>query len=113
MSAALGKILILKLDRIGAGALEKPHRALDIERIAVAGVGVDDEMRADPIADQRDGLHHFAHADEADIGPPQPRMRDAGAGNIKRFKSRALGDQRGKRIVDTRRDQDRLSMQAR
>ena len=56
MAAALGKVLILDLNGVGAGALEQPHRALDIERIAVAGVGIDDEMRTDPIADQRDGF---------------------------------------------------------
>ena len=47
MAATLGKVLILDLDRIGAGALEQADRALDIERIAVAGIGIDDrDVRA-------------------------------------------------------------------
>ena len=44
MAAALGKVLVLELDRVGAGALELAHGALDVERVAVAGVGVDDQM---------------------------------------------------------------------
>ena len=46
MAAALGKILVLELDRVGAGALELADRAHDIERVAVAGVGIDDQMRS-------------------------------------------------------------------
>ena len=45
MAAALREALVLELDRARAGALEEPHRALDVERIAVAGVGIDDERR--------------------------------------------------------------------
>ena len=56
MAAALGKILVLELDRVGAGALEQAHGALHIERVAIAGVGIDDQMGADAVADQRDGL---------------------------------------------------------
>ena len=107
MTAALGKVLILDLDRVGAGALQKAHGALHIERIAVAGVGVDNEMCADAVADQRDGLHHLAHPDQADIGTAEPRIGDAGAGDVERFEARALGDERGQRIVHAGGDQDR------
>ena len=46
MAAALGEVLVLELDRVGAGALELAHGAHDIERIAVAGVGIDDQVRS-------------------------------------------------------------------
>src|SRR6478752_6970860 len=49
MIAALGKILVLELDRVRPGALENAHRALDIERVAVSSIGVDDERNADPV----------------------------------------------------------------
>ena len=45
MAAALGKVLVLELDRVGAGALELADGAHDVERIAVAGVGIDDQVR--------------------------------------------------------------------
>ena len=44
MAAALREILVLDLDRVGAGALEQADGALDIEGIAIAGVGIDDQM---------------------------------------------------------------------
>ena len=37
--------MVLELDRIGAGPLKQAYGALDIEGVAVTGVGVDDEMR--------------------------------------------------------------------
>ena len=107
MAAALGEVLVLELDGVGAGALEQTHGALDIERIAVAGVGVDDEMRADAVADQRQRLDHLAHADEADVGPAEPRVGDGRAGDVERLEAGLLGDQRRQRIVDAGRDQDR------
>ena len=112
MAAALGKILVLDLDGVGAGALQQPHGALDIERIAVAGVGIDDEMRADAVADQRDRLDHLVHADEADVGPAEPRIGDRRAGDVERLEAGAFGDQRGERVVDARRDQDRRAREA-
>ena len=112
MPAALGKILVLDLDRVGARALEQAHGALDIERIAVAGVGVDHEMRAHAVADQRDGLDHLVHADQADVGAAEPRIGDGRAGDIERLEAGLLRDQRGERVVDARRDQDRRAREA-
>ena len=77
-----------------------------VERIAVASVGVDDEMATDTIADQRDRLHDFAQADEADVGPPKPRIGSAGARNVKRVEAGAHGDPCGER-VRRRSNQDR------
>ena len=88
MAAALGKLLVLELDRAGAGALEQPHGALDVERVAVAGVGVDDQMGVDAVADQRDGVDDLAHGDEADVGAAEPRVGDRRAGDIERLEAR-------------------------
>ena len=107
MAAALGEILVLELDGVGAGALEQAHRALDIERVAVAGVGIDHEMRRHAVADQADGLDHLAHADQPDIGAAQPRIGDGRAGDVERLEAGLFGDQRGERVIDARRDQDR------
>ena len=84
MAAALGKILVLELDRVGAGALELADRAHDIERVAVAGVGIDDQVRVDAVADQRQRLGDLGHADEADVGPAEPGVGDGRAGDIER-----------------------------
>ena len=107
MAAALRKILVLDLDRVGAGALEQADGALDIEGIAVAGVGIDDQMCAHAVADQRDGFHHLAHAHQADVGPAEPGIGDAGARDVKRVEPGLLCDQRCERVIDAGRDEDR------
>ncbi len=109
MAAALGKVLVLELDRGGAGALELAHGAHDVERIAVAGVGIDHEMRIDAVADQRQRLRHLGHGDEADVGPAEPGVGDRGAGDIERREARLRGDQRGERIVHAGRHDDGLA----
>ena len=87
MAAALGKALILDLDRVRAGLLEQPHRALDVERIAIAVVGIDDQIGVDPIADQRNRFDHLGDADQPDVRPPQPRIGDRSTRNIERMEA--------------------------
>ena len=65
----------------------------------------------DPIADQRDGLHHFTHADETDVGAPKMRVCDACSGDVQRLEAGALGNQRGERIVHAGREQDRAALE--
>ena len=84
MSAALGEILVLELDRAGASAFEDADRAYDVKCVAVAGIGVHDQMSVDAVADQRQRVGHLAHRDEADIGPAEPSIGDRGAGDIER-----------------------------
>ena len=49
----------------GPGPLQHAHRALDIQRIAIAGVGIDNEISAfDAIVNQRHGIaREYARAD--------------------------------------------------
>ena len=107
MTAALGKDLVLDLDRIRAGSLEQAHRARHVERIAVAGIRIDDEMAADAIADQGNRIGHLAHRNEADVGATEPGVGNAGPRDIDRREPRPLGKMRGQRIVDARRNEDR------
>jgi len=112
MPAPLGEILILELDRVGAGLLKAAHRAHDIERVAIAGVGVDDQVRIDAVADQRQRIGDLAHADEADIRPPEPGVGDRGARDIERGEPGLGGDQCGEGVIDAWRHHDGLAGQA-
>ena len=112
VAAALGKGLVLELDRVGAGAFEQPHGARDIERIAVAGIGIDDQIGGNPVADRADDVGDFAHADQADVGAPEAGIGDRRAGYVKRPERGLFGDQRGEGVVDAGRDHDGLSRQA-
>ena len=107
VAAALRERLILDLDRIRAGALEQAHRARHVERIAVAGIRIDDEMAADAIADQGNRIGHLAHRNEADVGATEPGIGNAGPRDIDRGEPCPLGKMRGQRIVDAGRDEDR------
>ncbi len=113
MAAALGEILVLELDGVGAGALELANGTDHVERVAVAGVGVDDEMGIDAIANERQCLGHFGHADQADVRPAKPGVGDGGPGDVKRSKAHLRRHQRSERIVDAGCNHDGLLLQAR
>ena len=87
-----GKRLVLDLDRIRAGALEQAHRARHVERIAVAGIRIDDEMAANAIADQSNRVGHLAHRNEADVGAAEPGIGNAGPRDIDRGEPGPLGE---------------------
>ena len=108
MAAALGEVLVLELDRGGAGALELADGAMDVQRVAVAGVGVDDQVRGHAVADQRQRLGHLGHGDEPDVRPAEPRVGDGGAGDVERLEAGLRRDQRGERVIDARRHHDGL-----
>ncbi len=112
VAAALGKALVLELDGARARTLEQLHRPLHVERVAVAGVGVDDDGRGDPLAHQAEGLGHFGHGDEADVGPAEARVGDGRAGEIQRLEPRRLGERGGERVVDAGRDDDPVLREA-
>ena len=112
MTAALGKVLVFDLDRVGAGAFQEPHRALHVERVAVAGIGIDDEMGFDAIADQRHRLYDLVHADEADIRPPETGIGNARARHVQGLESGARGNESGERVVNAGSDQDRRVREA-
>ena len=109
MTATLGKILVLELDRARSRALEQPHGARHIERVAIARVSIDDQVGVDAVANHAHGLDDLAHAHETDVGPAEPRIRDRRTGDVKRGKAAGFGEQGGERIVDARSDHDRLA----
>ena len=113
MAATFRKVLVFDLYAMGAHPLEATNRARHVECVAVAGVGVDDEMGVDPIADQRERIGNLAHADQTDIRPAEPGIGDGGAGDIQRGETCLRGDQRRERVIDTGRHHDRLPVQAR
>src|SRR5579859_2200660 len=100
MPAPLGKALILDLYRVRPSPLEQPHGALDIQRIAVAIVRVDNQICIDAITDHGNRFNNFRDTDKSDVWPSQPRIRDRRAGYIERMKPGLRRDQGRERIVD-------------
>ena len=70
-------------------------------------------MGVDPIADQRERIGNLAHADQTDVRTAEPGIGDGGARDIQRAETCLRGDQRGERVVNTRRHYDRRPVQAR
>ena len=85
----------------------------EVERVAVACIGVNDEVGGHAVANHGDRLRHLAHTDETDIGPTQPRICDGGPGYIQRGKPGLRRHQRRERVIDAGRYDNGLARQAR
>jgi hypothetical protein len=100
MPAALREALVLELDHRGAGALQAAHRALHVERVAEAGVGIDDDRHGHALGDARQRVLHLGEGGQAHVGAAQPGVGDRRARQVQRLEAGLLGDQRGQRVVD-------------
>ena len=105
VAATLREALVFELHHRGAGALEAAHGALHIQRIAEAGVGVDDHRQLDAVSDSREGVLHLAVGRQAHVRTTEPRVRDQCARQVQRLEAGLLGDQRRQRVVGARCEQ--------
>ena len=90
-AALLGKQLVLQMDGRHAGRLVFPHRALHIQRVAVARVGIADDGNVHRIGDIFGVGNHLGHREQPHIGEA-PLGRSAGAGHINRPMPHILGN---------------------
>jgi hypothetical protein len=67
VAAAFGKGLVFDLKHGGAGLLKSAYRAHGVERIAKAGVGVDDDRNAHALGDPGQAVSHLGGGGEADL----------------------------------------------
>ncbi len=104
MAAALRELLVLELHGVGAGALQHADRARDVQRIAEARVGIDDERQRDRLAHGGDVGGKLGERDEADIGHAEIGIGEAGAGDIDGGETQALDEARGERVGRARND---------
>ena len=82
MPAALRKCLILELDRPRPRALEQADCPTNVQRVAISGIGINDKIGANAIADRGNDVGHFVHRNEADVGAPKPGIGNGGPGDI-------------------------------
>ena len=105
MAAALGEALVFELHHGGPGALKAAYRALHVERIAKAGVAVDDDRGVHPLGDARQRVCHLAEGGQADVGAAKPGVGDRGARQVQGLKAGLLGHQRAQGVKDAGRQQ--------
>jgi hypothetical protein len=96
-AAAFAPHLVLDMERGPA------HGALDVNRFAIARVGVADDGDVHRPRKCPDVLDHLSHREQAEIGKAT-RGRGPEAGHIDRFKSVALGEACLEAVVDERCD---------
>src|SRR5262245_46706691 len=101
MAAALRQLLILEMDTRGACALEQSYRALHVERLAEASVGVAQEWQARGRRNPPRFVGKFAGGYQAHVWKAQ-RGRKCGAREINRLKTELLGKPAHKCVEDTR-----------
>src|SRR5690606_13817962 len=87
-----------ELDGAGAGPLEGAHGVADIEGIAEAGVGIDDDRQLHRVTYGRRVLDDLRQPDEAEVGQPQIGVGKAGTGEIDGLEVE-VGDNAGRQRV--------------
>ena len=105
VAALLRQQLVLDMHRRGAGVLEAAHHVHDVERLAVAGVAVDQQRQTGGARDLADEEAHLVHRDHAEVGDAH-RGGHRGAGQIQRLEPGRLRLQRGHAVVRARHLQD-------
>ena len=75
----LERDLIFDLYGAGAGAGEAAHGSLQVQRAAMAAVGVDENGDADPVGDAGAGVRKFCGGVEAEIRAAKAGIGEAGA----------------------------------
>ena len=99
VTALLGCHLILDVDAGDPRPLVLLHGADDVERVAVAGVGVGDDRQFAGGDDPGGVVDHLAHREQADVGPPEQRRRRPEPGHVHRREPR-LFHQAGAETVE-------------
>jgi hypothetical protein len=104
MPAALRRHLVLEMERRHPGRLVLADCAHDVERVAVAVVGVGDHGDADGLHETAGVVDHLAERQQPDVGASQERRRGAVAGHVHGFEARLLDQPRRQRVVGAGRD---------
>ena len=98
VAAAFRRVLVLDLNRAGANLLEDPDRVSDIDRVAEAGVGIDDQRQIDNAANSQNVIGDLAQIHESEVGQPEVHVGKASASQINRLEAEIGDHPRRKRV---------------
>ena len=99
MPALLRHHLVLQVDPRDAGLLVVPHRAHDVDRVAVAGVGVGDRRHVDGRDDPPGVVDHLRAGQQPDVRAPDQRGRGPKPGHVDDVEPGLLHEPRGEGVV--------------
>jgi len=80
-AAALRPHLVLEHQAGHTRALERAHRVMNVDRIAVPGVGVGEQQQIRAQRDRARGGDVFFQAHQPHVGLAKPRLADSAAGD--------------------------------
>ena len=106
VAAALGPDLVLEHHAGHARVLERAHRVVDVDGVAVAGVGIGEQCE---IGAAREYAHRgevVLETHQADVGHAEPRLAEAAAGDEGRVETHVLDEPRAEAVVHRRQRQD-------
>src|SRR5215470_16620270 len=101
MAAFLGRDLILDVERCDPRFLVLADRADDVDRIAVAGIGIGDDRDADRLYRQPDEANVLRHGEQPQIGVAV-RPRITPTRQIDRLEPGLLDEPRRQRVIGAR-----------
>jgi hypothetical protein len=90
-AALLGKHLVFQVNGRHASRLVLANRAVHVQRVAVAGVGVANHRDVDGVSNVFRVGHHLGHGDQANVGKAA-FGGSAGTGHIHGLMSHVFGD---------------------
>src|SRR6185437_324484 len=93
----LRRLLVLDLHRRDAGADDLLHRKMHVDRVAVAGIGVDEDRDVAMRRHVARVIDEIAQADDAVIGHAVEEMRELRAGQEEAFEAGLLRQERVER----------------
>ena len=98
MAAFLRKDLVFDLDAGGTRPLQHAHRAGHVDRVAEAGIGVDQQRQVDRVGDRGCRVRDLGQRRQPDIGRAQMHIGDAGARDIAGLEALLLDHAREHRV---------------
>ena len=104
------KNLVFEMNGGHAGGLIFPHRALHIQGIAIAGIGIADNRNVHGVGDIAGVGGHFGHGQQPHIGET-PFRRRAGSGHIYGVKADGFGNAGVQGVHNKGRDNQPLGSQ--
>ena len=105
VAAFLRQQLVFDMHRGGAGILEAAHHVHDVERLAVAGVAIDQQRQPGRAGDLAHEEAHLVHRDDPEIGQAH-RGGHRRARQVQRLEPRGLGLQRCLAVMGARQAED-------
>lgn len=98
VAALLGNLLILKLNRGGAGPFIAANGLIHVEQATVSGVAIGDQRLLRGLGDHPHAIEHLRIGCQAGIGKPQVGRDGSVARHIERIGVGAVGKLRGDQI---------------